>query len=172
MSASPPVHPATVHFPIAFLSLAWGIDILYAATTKLSLSFLTSSLSTSLPDLARASHYLQALGLITAIPAVLSGAQQMLKMKSSGQAFEADNQTMKPKFKLTLSHAALNDIALATTAYSWYIRRDQVGLLPTDANLAISAMVLPLLLFSAKLGGTLVYNHGAGINLAKKGKSS
>lgn len=79
---------------------------------------------------------------------------------------------MKPKFKLTLSHAALNDVALAAAAYSWYVRRDQVGFLPTDANLVISVVVLPLLLFSAKLGGTLVYNHGAGINLAKKGKSS
>jgi hypothetical protein len=107
-----------------------------------------------------------------AIPALLTGAPQVLQMYSSGQAFEADKKTLKPKFTLTLCHAALSDIALAATTYSWYIRRDQVGFLPTDLNLAISATVLPVLMFGLKLGGALVFEHGMGVNLAKKGKKN
>jgi uncharacterized membrane protein len=160
-----------VHFPIAFLSLAWGLDILYAATTKLQFAPLVNSVGTSLPDISRGAHYLQAIGLVTAVPAVLSGVQQLVKMKSSNQAFEADGKTMRPKFQTALTHAALNDIAVLTAAYSWYARRGNVGLLPSDTNLLISVVLLPILFFSASLGGKLVYNYGVGINLAKpKGK--
>jgi uncharacterized membrane protein len=163
----------TVHFPIAFLSLAWGLDILYAATTKLQLAPLVKSVGTSLPDISRGAHYLQAIGLVTAIPAVLSGAQQLIKMKNNNQAFEADGKTMRPKFATTLTHAALNDVALVVAAYSWYTRRESVGLLPSDANLLISVVLLPVLFYSASLGGKLVYNYGVGINLAKpKGKGT
>lgn len=173
MSGEKPIHPATVHFPIAFLSLAWGLDILYAATTKLQLAPLVKSVGTSLPDISRGAHYLQAIGLITAIPAVLSGGQQLIKMKSNNQAFEADGKTMRPKFATALTHAALNDVALLAAAYSWYTRRENVGLLPSDANLLISVVVLPILFYSASLGGKLVYNYGVGINLAKsKGKAT
>ena len=160
-----------MHFPIAFLSLAWGLDILYAATTKLELAPLVKNFGTSLPDVSRGAHYLQAIGLVTAIPAVLSGVQQLVKMKNNNQAFEADGKTMRPKFQTTLTHAALNDVALLAAAYSWYSRRGSIGLLPSDANLLISVIMLPILFFSASLGGKLVYNYGVGINLAKpKGK--
>ena len=160
-----------MHFPIAFLSLAWGLDILYAATTKLQFAPLVKNVGTSLPDISRGAHYLQAIGLVTAIPAVVSGAQQLVKMKNNNQAFEADGKTMRPKFQTTLTHAGLNDLALIGAAYSWYTRRESVGLLPSDANLLISVVLLPALLFSASLGGKLVYNYGVGINLAKpKGK--
>ena len=105
---------------------------------------------------------------MSAIPAIASGVQQMLTL----QKFEADGKTMKPKFKLTLTHAATNYAYLGATAYSWYTRKDNVGLLPSDVNMAISTLALPALLFAANLGGTLVYNHGMGIQLGKKGKSS
>jgi uncharacterized membrane protein len=160
-----------VSFPIAFLSLAWGLDVLYAATTKLQLAPLVNSVGPSLPDICRGAHYLQAIGLITAVPAVLSGAQQLIRMKSTNQAFEADGKTMRPKFQTALTHAALNDVAVLTAAYSWYARRGNVGLLPSDTNLLISVLLLPILSFSAYLGGTLVFNYGVGMNLAKpKGK--
>jgi len=171
MSTDHPFHPATVHFPIAFLSLSWGLDILYAATAKLQLSPLVKTFGTSLPDISRGAHYMQAIGLVAAIPAILSGVQQLVKMKSNGQAFEADNKTMRPKFKITLAHAGLNDVAIIASAYSWYIRRNNVGLLPTDTNLLLSIVLLPILFYSANLGGTLVYNYGMGINLSKKAKS-
>lgn len=156
-----------MHFPIAFLSLAWGLDLLYAATAKLQLGPLVSSLGTSLPDIGRGAHYLQAIGLVTAVPAILSGAQQLIKMKNNNQAFEADGKTMRPKFATTLTHAALNDVAMVAAAYSWYTRRQNGGLLPSDTNLLISALMLPVLFYSASLGGKLVYNYGVGINLAK-----
>jgi len=171
MSTDHPLHPATVHFPIAFLSLAWGLDILYAATTKLQLAPLVKSVGTSLPDISRGAHYMQVIGLIAAVPAVLSGGQQLVKMKASGKAFESDNKTMTPKFKLTLLHAGLNDLTILASAYSWYLRRNNIGLLPSDTNLLISVILLPMLFFSANLGGTLVYNYGMGINLSQKAKS-
>ena len=165
-----PIHPATVHFPIAFLTLAWGIDILYAATTKLSIASLVQTIGTSLPDLARASHYLQVAGLVSAIPAVASGVQQMLQL----QKFEADGKTMKPKFKLALTHAVANYTYLGATVYSWYTRKGNVGFLPSDVNMAISTVALPALFFAANLGAQPVYNHGTGMRLngSKKGKST
>jgi len=168
--SSHPVHPATVHFPIAFFSLAWGLDALYGATTKLQIPYLVRSMGSSLIDLGRASHYLQAAGIITAIPAASSGVQQLIKMYNNGGLYEADGQTMRPKMKIALSHAAMNDLILLASVYSWYLRRDNVGLAPTGFSIMLSAVMLPVLFYSANLGGTLTYNYGVGLNMAKRAK--
>lgn len=45
-----------MHFPIAFWSLAYGLDLVYGATTYLRLPFLVSNLAYSLPDLGKAAY--------------------------------------------------------------------------------------------------------------------
>ena len=115
---------------------------------------------------------MQAIGIITMLPAVVTGGQQLALMINKGGMYEADGKTMRAKVKTTLSHAALNDLALIASIYSWYIRRDNVGLLPSGVNLLISALMLPGLFYSANLGGTLVYNYGVGLSMGNKGKSS
>lgn len=72
--------------------------------------------------------------------------------------------------KIALSHAAMNDAILLASVYSWYLRRDNVGLAPTGFSMMLSAIMLPVLMWSANLGGTLTYNYGVGLNMAKRAK--
>ncbi|KAK4910026.1 hypothetical protein LTR28_000094, partial [Elasticomyces elasticus] len=55
-----PLHPAAVHFPIAFLSLSFGLDALYGLTSSMSLPTLVSYLPAQL-EMTRASHFLLSL---------------------------------------------------------------------------------------------------------------
>ena len=146
--------------------MAWGIDLFYAATTKLQPAIILRNYGSSLPDVARASHYLQALGLVTTLPAVVTGVQQMYKAIGNGGLYQADGQTLRPKIKVTMVHAALNDVAFLASLYSWWTRRGNVGLVPSDLNVLISGVLFPVLMYSASLGGRLTYNYGMGMNLA------
>jgi len=59
--------------------------------------------------------------------------------------------------KIVIAHAAFNDVVLAAGVYSWWARAADVA--PTGAEIVISAVMLPALLWSANLGGTLTYNY-------------
>ncbi|KAK5458470.1 hypothetical protein LTS15_004552 [Exophiala xenobiotica] len=177
-----PAHPALVHFPIAFNTLAWGLDILYALTTLwVKPAFLTSRFgsASTLLDITRLSYFLMCAGLVTTIPAIMSGNKQLIGMISkNGGPWEKDAQgkaksTMVPRIKAGITHAAINDLVFIANLYSWYIRKDKEGALnpgktPNQTNLIISMVLLPFLLMSAKIGGTLVFNHGVGLNLGRK----
>ncbi|KIW66697.1 hypothetical protein PV04_06004 [Phialophora macrospora] len=176
-----PAHPGLVHFPIAFNTLAWGLDILYFVTTTFKPEFLTSRFgaAATLLDITRVSYFLLCAGLVTTVPAIMSGNIQLVGMiKKNGGPWEkgADGKaksTMVPRIKATITHAIINDLVFVANLYSWYLRKDKegalnVGKIPTNTNLIISAALLPFLLISAKIGGTLVYNHGVGLNLGRK----
>ncbi|QIW98742.1 hypothetical protein AMS68_004260 [Peltaster fructicola] len=185
----PPAHPATVHFPIAFLSLAYGLDILHTVKPNLP-----GSVTSYIPadfDLTRASYYLLSLGLLTAIPAVVTGGQQAVKLFARQGMYEADGKTLKIKTKATIAHAVVNDIALAASAYVWYAKHQaanstivgKLGLsseaLYAPALWMVAAQVITfgLLLFGASIGGALTYQYGVGFsavgtsnNVGKKSK--
>lgn len=161
-----------MHWPIAFLSTAYALDAVYGATTYLRLPFLTNNLSSSLGDISRGSHWLQIFGIITAIPSVMSGSQQLVQIVKNGGLYEADGKTIRTKVKITLAHAAANDVVLFASIYNWYTRRSEKMLAPDGLNIAISCIMLPLLLWSANLGGTLVYNYGTGLNIGSKNKKN
>jgi len=59
--------------------------------------------------------------------------------------------------KIVIAHAAFNDVVLAAGVYNWWSRAADVA--PTGAEIIISAVMLPALLWSANLGGTLTYNY-------------
>lgn len=42
------------------------------------------------------------------------------------------------------------------------------GKTPTNTNVILSAILLPVLITSAKIGGTLVFKNGVGLNLGRK----
>ncbi|KAL6244320.1 hypothetical protein RBB50_008562 [Rhinocladiella similis] len=177
-----PAHPALIHFPIAFNTLAWGLDILYALTTVyIRPEFLTSRFGSAaaLLDITRLSYFLLCAGLITTVPAIMSGNKQLIGMISkNGGPWEKDAQgkqksTMVPRIKAGITHAVVNDIVFVANLYSWYLRKDKEaapnpGKIPTQTNMLISAVLLPLLMIGAKIGGTLVYNHGVGLHLGRK----
>ncbi|EXJ68809.1 uncharacterized protein A1O5_07740 [Cladophialophora psammophila CBS 110553] len=177
-----PVHPGIVHFPIAFNVLAWGLDILYALTAVyVKPDFLTTRFGShsTLVDITRLSYFLLCAGLITTVPAIMSGNIQLVGMiKKNGGPWEKDAQgkqknTMVPRIKACITHAIINDLVFAVNLYSWYLRKDKEGAVnlgktPTQTNIIISAILLPALMASAKIGGTLVFNHGVGLNLGRK----
>lgn len=164
-----------MHFPIAFLSLAYALDIVYGLSTHPSSAKLVASIYDTAPflgDIARFSYYLSIIGCLTGIPAILTGGQQLMEMlkrqdlanklqKSQNKA--ATVQKMHPKLKVAFLHAALNDVAIVGTGYNWWTRRAIAGNAPTDTGVLVSAGLLFSLLFSAFLGGKLVYEHGVGV---------
>jgi uncharacterized membrane protein len=141
-------------------------------------SYIPTAVLNYLPErteLTIISYYAVSAGLLSGVAAVATGivsASQMLKKQSS--ILEADNKTVKPKFKTLFAHAALNDLALLAGAAYWWVRRQSGGpvYVPETRLLGLGGAVVAVQLFAASLGGTLVYGYGAGIGGAKpKGKA-
>lgn len=171
MHYSHPVHPALVHFPIAFLSLTYGLDTLHGLATPLSMPIFRD-LKPYLVDISRASHYANILGILTTLPAIVTGSAELIGMYRSNGLYEkvkreSDGQVVQsqinPKVALAVSHAALNDISLAISVYNWYTRRNVPDFMPSNANMLLSALALPGLMLSGYLGGAMVYKYGVGV---------
>ncbi|KAF2092146.1 hypothetical protein K490DRAFT_31612, partial [Saccharata proteae CBS 121410] len=166
---SHPVHPATVHFPIAFWSLAWASDAVHLLASNPSTSSLVAGVfapfgielsSSMVADVSRLSHYSNIFGILACIPAVLSGGAELYAMISSQGLYE---KGLNPKVEITLLHAGLNDLAFAAALGQWRMRRNVPDYAPTGAQALISMAMLPSLFFSAYLGGKLVYEYGVGV---------
>ncbi|KAI7292103.1 hypothetical protein KC315_g19556, partial [Hortaea werneckii] len=103
-----PIHPAAVHFPIAFIGLAAALDILHFLSPQLP-----AAISGSLPianDMTRASYFLLSLGLLASIPAITTGIGEAKKAIDKQGLYEKDGKTIKQKFKGVIAHAISNDI--------------------------------------------------------------
>lgn len=174
-----PVHPAAIHFPIAFIFLAVGLDVLHALSPRLP-----ARITNSLPiatDMTRASYFLLSLGLLFSIPAITTGIGEAKKAIDKQGLYEADGKTIKTKFKGVIAHALANDIVVAVMTYVWYCRRAAaketlagklgavVGATPEAAYtpmawmVTVEALMLALQLFAANIGGSLTYNYGFGM---------
>jgi len=90
-----------------------------------------------------AARRLVALGVLSAVPTAASGASDYTRLPASSNRIGA-------------AHAALNSVALAGFAWSWW-RRRRGGHKGQLVALAASAIVTA----SAHLGGELVFNQGA-----------
>lgn len=89
---------------------------------------------------------------------------------------------MKAKVKTTIAHAAINDIVIAASAYSWWCRRqagsvemlkeglNPVAYEPQGWMVGMSVVLGVAILFAANLGGTLVYHYGMGF--VQRGKKT
>lgn len=134
-------------------------------------------------DLTRASYYLLSIGLITAIPAIISGGGEAVKLFQKQGMYEADGKTLKTKTKAVIAHAVVNDVAIAASAFVWYAKRQsannslmgKLGVTPEAAYAPTAWMVgaqvvlMGLLFFAASIGGALTYNYGVGFSAAKSG---
>jgi len=178
-----PIHPATVHFPLTFLTFGAGLDIIYGLATSPSTAKAVHALfdfNPHLTNLALFAHYLNILGLLTAVPSVLSGGQQlMLMIKNQDLVSKLEKSQnkgktvsgMHPKMKLGFAHAAIMDVSIAGAAYNWWTKRQTVGNAPDEVNVLVSAALLVGVLGAAYLGGSMVYDHGVGIVKEKRVKS-
>lgn len=166
-----PLHPATVHFPISFLTLSYGLDVIQPFR-----SWLPKIVESALPqqaELAKISYYALSLGLLTALPSVFSGVAQAVQMVGKQGIYESDGKTIKPKFKVIAVHAASVDAVLAASAYTWWHRSASDAVNQGDLVKTSLGVVLGLaLMFTAHQGGKLTYEYGMGLSIGKKGKSS
>jgi len=107
-----------------------------------------------------------------AIPAVFTGAGELIALikrqdilnklqKSEDKADVA--KRMHRKVKIGLAHGVLNDVGVFAAGFNWWTRRSTAENIPTDVNIIVSSICLPLLMLSASLGGMLVYDHGVGV---------
>ena len=94
------------------------------------------------------------------------GIWQKIQKESSGETVYAG---MNPTVRVGVAHGLLNDIALAASAFNWWTRRNRPGLEPSGLNVLLSAAMLPALMFSAYLGGSMVYKYGVGVQRMGEG---
>jgi len=173
---SHPIHPATVHLPIAFLLAASVFDILsYFAVIFPTLftsivkpfvnPFASHKVIAILYHLSLFSYASTIAGILTAIPAISSGAIEAYAMISA-KGFDLNN----PIIKTTLIHAGLNDLAISGAVYNWLTRRNREDFMPWGGNAFVSALMLGAVAYAAFLGGGLVYAHGVAVQRMGKGK--
>ncbi|KAK4542909.1 hypothetical protein LTR36_006098 [Oleoguttula mirabilis] len=183
-----PVHPAAVHFPIAFIGLAVGLDVLHALTPRLP-ALITNSLPVA-NDLTRASYFLLSLGLLASIPAITTGIGEAKKAIDKQGLYERDGKTIKQKFKAVIAHAIANDIVIGLMTYIWYCRRSaaknslagklgvgsvgtaEAAYAPVMWMVVVEALMGGLQLFAANIGGSLTYNYGFGMAIGAGGKKA
>jgi uncharacterized membrane protein len=133
-------HPATVHFPIAFLLGAVALD-LYAWWRARA-------------DLARTATGLMAAGVITGVVAAATGAVAFFTVP----AHTAEAHT------LMYWHLGVNAAALGLFAAVVFLRRHPE---PPGAKVRVAGLLAAALLAAGGfLGGRIVYRGGAGVDPA------
>jgi len=151
--------------------LAYGLDTLYGLTTHYDISALRAVVP-HLAEISRIAYFSNLLGIVTAIPAALTGISELYAMISSKGIWqkirnESTGETvyagMNPTVRHGLAHGALNDVALLASVYNWWTRRNVPGYTPSGMNVLLSMALLPSLMFSAYLGGAMVYKYGVGV---------
>ena len=135
------IHPSLVHYPLAFLPLAVGADLVGRATG-----------SRPLREMGRIGMALAAGSAALAAVAGLA-AQEEVNVEEGGHAYD-----------MLVTHRNLNIGVLAATSAmaAWRWSRDEAG----PGYLAAGLAALGTVGFSAYLGGKMVYEHGLGVAAA------
>jgi uncharacterized membrane protein len=133
------MHPAVVHFPIAFLPLSLGAD----ALGRLTGDYVLMDMGRRLMPLAAAS----------AVNAAAFGLVAQQAVRAEGQAHD-----------LLVTHRTLNAglVALTTALAAARVRRRRPGL----GYLAVGLAAAGVMGYSAYLGGRMSYEHGVGVKAA------
>ncbi|KAH7417812.1 hypothetical protein BKA64DRAFT_179979 [Cadophora sp. MPI-SDFR-AT-0126] len=173
---SHPIHPATVHLPVAFLLAASALDILtficVSSSPILNITVNISSIFSSTASQVAVIYHLclfsyvsTVAGVLTSFPAITSGLFEAYAMISA-KGLDLSN----PVIKTTLIHAGLNDLAVFGAVYNMLSRWGREAYMPTGGNTLVSFLMLGGVAYAAFLGGGLVYTHGVGVQRMGKGK--
>jgi len=107
LSGSHPVHPATVHFPIAFLTLANTLNLIYGSMIYLPISPFFANDKENLATLTILGYGSNVLGILSSIPAIVTGGAELVAMIQGNGLYQTDKsgqKTLIPKVKMTLMH--------------------------------------------------------------------
>jgi uncharacterized membrane protein len=104
--------------------------------------------------------------LFTSLPTLSSGLTEGYAM------IQANGLDMSnPKVKTMVIHALLNDIAVVGAFYNYWTRSKVEGFMPNGVNALISSVMLGGVIYSAYLGGNLVYKYGVAVQRQGDGKA-
>jgi uncharacterized membrane protein len=134
--AKHPIHPMLVAFPIGLWVFSLACDILFRATGN--------------PVWATVAQYCMGGGIIGAIAAALPGFMDLMAMKESDAK------------RIGMAHAVLNVAALLIFVAGFSVRTSAgPGIVPFILSI-LGVMVISV---SGWLGGSMVYLHGAAVEL-------
>ena len=136
--AGHPLHQMLIVFPLGLLATAVVFDVIFAVTDD--------------PTWAQASYYMIGAGVITGLVAAVPGTVDWLAIPRGTRAK-----------RIGLIHGAGNVVVVALFAGSWYLRRDNPTLPPTDAVVA-GLLGAGVSIVTAWLGGELVGRLGVGVD--------
>jgi len=168
-SNSHPVHPATVHFPIAFLTVANALNLLYGTAIYLPFLFPLAVDKQNTGALTIIGYFLNLIGIVASVPAILTGFAELYAMIGARGLYVADQETgdkkLEPVVKIALTHAGLNDVAVIGAVYNWLMERHRPyeDYRPYGHQIILSGGALVMTLYAAYLGGGLIYTHGVGV---------
>lgn len=134
-----PVHPMLIVFPLGLFSTAVLFDVLYVVTGN--------------EDLAIFSFWAIAAGIVGGLAAAVFGAIDWLSIPPGTRARGVG-----------LTHGVGNVVIVALFAVSWWLRIDDVAFLPSLVPLILGLLGAGLALFTAWLGGELVYRLRVGVD--------
>jgi uncharacterized membrane protein len=133
---SHPIHPMLVSFPI----------VLFIGTLVTDVVFL----STSNPMWAIASRYLLGIGIIMAALAAVAGLTDFLSSERIRHMSDA------------LKHMLANVTAVVLEIINFFVRLHSDSAI-RGIGIVLSIIVVLILLYSGWKGGTLVFEHGIGV---------
>ncbi|KAK3669264.1 hypothetical protein LTR78_010871 [Recurvomyces mirabilis] len=170
---SHPVHPATVHHPLTFLSTAYALDALYGLTNGYRSVRALAAVAPFLPQIGQFAYFCHVLGVVTAIPSMTTGTAEYWEIYKQGGLNHADKKMTNPgksgedvissSVKIGAVHGILNTVAFAVSGYAVWSRLRQPNFAPGRTGVLLSVLTLPGVAVSAALGAELVYGKGIGV---------
>lgn len=134
-----PIHPMLIVFPIGLLATSLIMDILYLITRN---TLLTT-----------ASYYMIAAGVIGGLLAAIFGFIDWLGLPSDSRAKRIGGW-----------HGLGNFVIVVLFIISWFLRRGDPNFVPGGLALILSIVGIGLALFTAWIGGELVYRLGVAVD--------
>lgn len=146
----PPLHPALVHLPIAFILLSVVADVFAKIARR--------------DSLRHVGLWSLFAGLLGGLITIATGYWDMNRASLNGETENYVDLHLKIGWALV---AGLVVLAI----WRWRIRQ-QARRVVTAPYVAAALMVLALTMFQAWFGGEMVYSHGAGVAAAGQGTES
>jgi uncharacterized membrane protein len=143
----PPMHPALVHLPIAFVVLSFAADLIAKMTRRESLRLL--------------GFWAMLSALISGTLTIAAGYWDLSRLALTPET----QQFVELHLKIGWTIAAA---LVVLTIWRWRIRQ-QARRVVTAPYLAASFLLLSLTTFQGWYGGEMVYSHGAGVAAAGQG---
>lgn len=134
-----PIHPMLVVFPVGLFTTAVIFDVLYLITRN--------------PTFPTVTFYMIGAGILGALLSAVFGLIDWLGLPPRSRSWG-----------FALGHGLGNVLVLMLFTLNWMLRRGNGDLVPDGRALFLSFAGLVLLLFTAWLGGELVYRLGVGVD--------